>query len=51
LIAEGNFVTAIGTIRIKDEQGTSVKYSYCDVWKLLNGKLHELKAFVINDET
>jgi uncharacterized protein (TIGR02246 family) len=51
LIAEGNFVTAVGTIRIKDEQGTSVKYSYCDVWKLLNGKLHELRAFVINDET
>ena len=51
LIAEGDFVTAVGTIRIKDEQGNSYNYAYCDVWKLFNGKLHELKAFVITNES
>lgn len=47
LIAEDNFVTAIGKISIKDESGKEVNYSYCDVWHFRNGKMAELKAFVI----
>ncbi len=31
LIAEGNFVTAVGKINIKDENGKIIDYSYCDV--------------------
>jgi ketosteroid isomerase-like protein len=47
LIAEGEFVTAIGTISMKNENGIMIDYTYCDVWKFRNGKMAGLKAFVI----
>ncbi|WP_256012113.1 nuclear transport factor 2 family protein [Desertivirga xinjiangensis] len=47
LIAEDDFVTALGKISLKDQNGTMVDYSYCDVWRFLDGKMCELKAFVI----
>ncbi|MEJ7559610.1 MAG: nuclear transport factor 2 family protein [Pedobacter sp.] len=47
LIAEGDFVTAVGRITMKDKDGISVDYSYCDVWRFHEGKMAELKAFVI----
>ncbi len=47
LIAEGDFVTAVGTIRMKDEAGKLSDYSYCDVWNFRDGKIIELNAFVI----
>src|SRR5690349_9303536 len=47
LIAEGEFLTAIGTITMKNEQGKMADYSYCDIWRFRDGKMAELKAFVI----
>ncbi|RYG54202.1 MAG: nuclear transport factor 2 family protein [Chitinophagaceae bacterium] len=47
LIEEGEFVTAVGNISLKDEAGRLINYNYCDVWRLHGGKLSELKAFVI----
>lgn len=47
LIAEDDFVTAIGNISMKDESGKKIDYSYCDVWRFENGKMAELRAFVI----
>jgi uncharacterized protein len=47
LIAEGDFVTATGKISMKNEDGKKVNYSYCDVWTFRDGKMAELKAFVI----
>ncbi|RZJ51560.1 MAG: nuclear transport factor 2 family protein [Chryseobacterium sp.] len=47
LIAEGDYVTAVGKISMKDKEGKTTEYSYCDVWKFNNGKMAELKAFVI----
>jgi len=47
LIAEGDFVTAVGKISMKDEKGKMAEYSYCDVWRFKDGKMAELKAFVI----
>ncbi|QKZ14854.1 nuclear transport factor 2 family protein [Spirosoma sp. KUDC1026] len=32
LIAEGDFVTAVGTINLKDESGGTTTYLYCDIW-------------------
>lgn len=49
LIAEGEFVTAIGKISMKNEEGKMVNYSYCDVWRFRDGKMAELKAFVIEN--
>lgn len=47
LIAEGDFVTALGDIEMKDETGRLVRSAYCDVWRVRDGKLAELRAFVI----
>lgn len=47
LIAEGDFVTAIGDIAIKDATGTVVHSAYCDVWRIRDGKLADLRAFVV----
>jgi len=47
LIAEGDFLTALGEIRMKDEDGQETRYSYCDVWRFRDGKMVELKAFVM----
>ncbi len=47
LIAENDFVTALGSITMKDEDGRDAHYSYCDVWRFQDGKMAELKAFVI----
>lgn len=47
LIAEGDFVTALGEIELPDASGRPVRYAYCDVWRLRDGKLAELKAYVI----
>lgn len=51
LISEGDYLTAIGKINLKDENGVPVDYTYCDVWRFRDGKLAELKAFVIRDKT
>jgi ketosteroid isomerase-like protein len=47
LIAEGDFVTALGKIMMEDEDGKTAHYSYCDVWRFHDGKIVGLKAFVI----
>ena len=51
LIAEGDFLTAVGDIRIRDETGKLVHSAYCDVWRIRDGKLAELKAFVVAIKT
>ncbi|NTS42454.1 nuclear transport factor 2 family protein [Flavisolibacter sp. BT320] len=47
LIAEGDFVTAIGTITLKDAEGQEEENRYCDVWRFRDGKMAALTAFVI----
>lgn len=47
LIAQGDFVTAIGKISMKNDNGKMTTYDYCDVWKFRKGKMFQLKAFVI----
>jgi ketosteroid isomerase-like protein len=50
LIAEGDFVTALGNLTIKDEDGKAAHYSYCDIWRFRGDKMVELRAFVIPAE-
>jgi ketosteroid isomerase-like protein len=50
LIAEGDFITALGNITLKDEDGKATHYSYCDVWRFRGGKTIELRAFAIETE-
>lgn len=47
LIAEGDFLTALGEVTMKDEEGKTALYSYCDVWRFHGDQIVELRAFVI----
>ena len=47
LIGEGEFLTALGDIYAKDENGKEALHSYCDVWRFRDGKMVQLMAFVI----
>jgi uncharacterized protein (TIGR02246 family) len=47
LIGEGDFLSAIGEITLKDEAGKATRSAYCDVWRFRDGKLAELQAFVV----
>lgn len=47
LIAEGDFVTALGEITITGKDGKETSYWYCDVWSVRGGKLDQLRAFVV----
>jgi uncharacterized protein (TIGR02246 family) len=50
MIAEGDFVVALGTSTTKDEDGKAARSAVCDVWRLRGGKMAELRAFVITTE-
>ncbi|WP_439624736.1 nuclear transport factor 2 family protein [Gemmata sp.] len=47
MIAEGDYVTAVGGVTTRDAGGTATHYSYCDVWRFRGSKLAELRAFVV----
>jgi uncharacterized protein len=47
LIAEGDYLTALGEVTVKGADGTSTRSTYCDVWRFRDGKMVELRAFVI----
>jgi ketosteroid isomerase-like protein len=48
-IEDGEYLVAMGWIKMKNKEGKLMRYSFCDVWKFRDGKMAELKAFVIND--
>lgn len=47
LVAEGDVVVALGDIASRDAGGREVKHAYSDVWRFRDGKMAELRAFVI----
>jgi uncharacterized protein len=50
VIAEGDSVSAYGTMTMKDKSGEAVKYAYCDIYRFRGDKIVELRSFVINTE-
>jgi len=48
-LVDGDTLVAIGDIAIADAAGTKTRSSYCDVWRLRDGKLAELRAYVVPD--
>ena len=51
IIAEGDFATAHGDMTMKDKDGKTVPYSYCDIYHFSDGKIVELTSFVVKTET
>ena len=47
LVAEGDFLTAVGKITMKDKDGKETHSSYCDVWRFRGDKIVESRGFVI----
>lgn len=50
VMAEGDFVTANGDMTMKDKDGKAIPYSYCDLYRFRDGKIVELRSFVIKTE-
>lgn len=50
LIAEGDFVVAVGDVSMTSSDCNSTHHAYCDVWRLRDSKLAELRAFVVEKE-
>lgn len=40
LIAEDDFVTALGEIKVRDSAGNETPHSYCDVWRFEASMFH-----------
>jgi len=47
MIAENDSLAVLGEITLEDGQGKLVRHKYCDVWRLRDGKMAQLQAFVI----
>ena len=50
-IIEGDWLAVRGEITIQDAERGAVHSKYCDLWKIEGGKLAELRAFAIEDNT
>lgn len=48
-VSNGDEVVAMGNIMVVDENDQPVRSAYCDVWRLRDGKLAELHAFVVEN--
>ncbi|MGJ1193813.1 MULTISPECIES: nuclear transport factor 2 family protein [Sphingobacterium] len=49
-IEEGDFVMVTGEIRLRNKDGKYDYFDYCDIWRFEDGKMAELKAFVIEKQ-
>ncbi|AWH85394.1 ketosteroid isomerase [Flavobacterium album] len=47
LISGEDHVIAMGSITMTDKDGKAITSSYCDVWRFRDGKMAELKAYVV----
>ena len=49
-IADGDFVTSYGDMTMKEKDGKTVPYAFCDIYRFRDGKIAELNSFVIKTE-
>ena len=50
MVAEGDFLTALGDIVLTDGSGRQTRHAYCDVWRVRDGRLAALHAFVVETD-
>jgi uncharacterized protein len=48
IVAEGDYVTCFGDMTMKDKDGSKAPYGYCDVYRFRDGKIAELRSYVIS---
>lgn len=47
LIAEGDSVVCCGDMTMKDKDGKTGSYGYCDIYRFSGDKIAELRSFVV----
>jgi uncharacterized protein (TIGR02246 family) len=47
VIAEGDFATSHGEMTMKDKDGKTGSYAFCDIYRFRGDKIIELKAFLL----
>jgi ketosteroid isomerase-like protein len=50
VIAEGDFVAAYGDVTMKDKDGKTTPYGYCDIYHFRGDKIIEMTTFVVKTE-
>ena len=50
IIGDGDFVTAYGDMTMKEKDGKTVPYAYCDIYRFREGKIAELNSFIVKTE-
>ena len=50
-VAEGDSVICYGQMAMNEPKGCEGTYSYCDAYTLENGKIKELRSFVVKHKT
>ncbi|HEV8591900.1 MAG TPA: nuclear transport factor 2 family protein [Pyrinomonadaceae bacterium] len=48
VIGEGDYVAATGDMTMKNKDGKTESYSFCDVYRFDGGKIAELTSYVVN---
>lgn len=51
MIVEGDVIACLGTMAMKDKDGTQGDYSFCDVYHFRHGKIASGRSFVIKQKT
>lgn len=47
ILEDGDFVSVMGKLSLKDMNGSYTHFDYCDNWQFNNGKIVGLKAYVV----
>jgi ketosteroid isomerase-like protein len=50
IIAEGDVAVAHGDMSMKEKDGKTAPYAYCDIYRFRDGKIVELNSFVVKKE-
>ena len=48
---DSNFVTSYGDMTMKDKNGKDNPYSFCDIYQFRDGKIVDLRTFVVKHKT
>ena len=51
IIAGGDSVVSYGDMKMKGEDGKEADYSYCDIYHFSDGKITELRTFIVKHKT
>lgn len=51
VVAEGDSVICYGQMSMSEPDGCEGRYSYCDAYTLSNGRVVELRSFVVKHKT